>query len=118
MGPSAKDLVIISRTLSELAEFLAPRQESAGRGRVILDRRLNERRQAARGARPDRRRVDRRQLPVHSTEALLRVLGFAVVSPDGARSPVASRSGEPPAPPSARRAPRTAVQARPRGGRA
>ena len=28
--------MIISRTLTELAEFLAPRQESTGRGRVIL----------------------------------------------------------------------------------
>jgi len=99
--------VIISRTLTELAEFLAPRQESSGRGRVILDRRVGERRQVAQGAKPDRRRVDRRHLPVQSTEALMRVLGFAVVSHDGARAPSANGPDQTrSAPPSVRRASR------------
>jgi hypothetical protein len=98
--------VIISRTLSELAEFLAPRHESARRGRVILDRRIGERRRVAEGAKPDRRGNDRRQLPVHSTEALMRVLGFAVVSPDGARAPAARGPDGNPSAPSVRRAPR------------
>src|SRR4029453_10076369 len=63
LGPSAKDLVIISRALTELAEFLEPRQQSAGRGRVVLDRRLVERRQTLQAARPDRPGDDRRQPP-------------------------------------------------------
>jgi hypothetical protein len=82
--------VIISRALTELAEFLEPRQQSAGRGRVVLDRRLGERRQTLQAARPDRRGNDRRQLPIGSTEALMRVLGFMVVPANGTRAGSAS----------------------------
>jgi hypothetical protein len=82
--------VIISRALAELAEFLEPRQQSAGRGRVVLDRRLGERRQTLQAARPDRRGNDRRQLPIGSTEALMRVLGFTVVPANGTRAGWAS----------------------------
>src|SRR5262249_60345164 len=47
LGPSAKDLVIISRTLTELAEFLAPPQESSGPGRVSPDPPVGARRPGA-----------------------------------------------------------------------
>jgi hypothetical protein len=83
LGPSASDLVIVSRALADLAEFLERRQESTGRGRVILDRRVEERRRAAHVVQLDRRRTDRRQLSVGSTEALMRVLGFMVIPTDG-----------------------------------
>ncbi|HEY7141961.1 MAG TPA: hypothetical protein VIE44_17840 [Methylomirabilota bacterium] len=79
LGPSARDVVIVSRALADLAEFLQPRQESAGRGRVILDRRVGERRRAARAVERDRRQSDRRRPPSDPTEALMRVLGFMVI---------------------------------------
>jgi hypothetical protein len=79
LGPSASDLVIISRALTDLGEFLQRRQESAGRGRVILDRRVAERRHANDGVDPDRRRSDRRRPPADPTQALMLVLGFMVV---------------------------------------
>jgi hypothetical protein len=79
LGPSAGDLVIVSRALADLAQYLEPRQESSGRGRVILDRRVEERRRAARTVEEDRRQSDRRRPPVNPTEALMRVLGFTVI---------------------------------------
>jgi len=57
LGPSASDLVIVSRTLSDLAEFLERRQASAGRGRVIIDRRVGERRKGDRRQGEDRRKA-------------------------------------------------------------
>jgi hypothetical protein len=78
MGPTVKDLVIVSRALTDLAEFLKRPQESAGRGRVILDRRVGERRAAAVTVDDDRRRSDRRQ-PPPGAAALMQVLGFMVV---------------------------------------
>ena len=92
MGPAAGDLVIISRTLAELAEFLQERQASTGRGEVILDRRVGDRRVATVSVPDNRRRSDRRRPPPESTEALLRVLGFAIVprpaaATNGARRP-------------------------------
>jgi hypothetical protein len=83
LGPSASDLVIVSRALTDLAEFLHRRQESAGRGRVILDRRVGERRRAVHAVQPDRRQSDRRRPPSDPTEALMRVLGFMVVATVG-----------------------------------
>jgi hypothetical protein len=91
MGPSAKDLVIVSRALADLAEFLERPQESAGRGRVVLDRRLGERRAAALTVEEERRRSDRRQ-PPPGAAALMQVLGFMVVP-----------AGKPPAGPATRR---------------
>jgi hypothetical protein len=79
LGPSASDLVIISRALTDLGEFLQRRQESTGRGRVIMDRRVAERRRASHGAEQDRRQSDRRRPPSDPTQALMRVLGFMVV---------------------------------------
>jgi hypothetical protein len=79
VGPSARDLVIVSRTLADLAEFLERRQESAGRGRVILDRRIGERRRAAHVVPDDRRQGDRRRGLADPAEALMRILGFMVV---------------------------------------
>ena len=78
-GPSAGDLVIVNRALADLAEFLQLRQESAGRGRVIMDRRVGERRRAAHTVEQDRRQNDRRHPPSDPTEALMRVLGFMVI---------------------------------------
>ena len=92
LGPSARDLVVVSRALTDLAEFLHNRQESAGRGRVILDRRVGERRRAPRAVDEDRRQSDRRRPPSDPTEALMRVLGFMVVpTGDGAARPGAAR---------------------------
>jgi hypothetical protein len=79
MGPSAGDLVIVSRALADLAEFLQLRQESAGRGRVLMDRRMGERRHTAHAVEQDRRQRDRRRSPSDPTQALMRVLGFMVV---------------------------------------
>ena len=90
LGPSAKDLVIVSRALADLAEFLRTPQESTGRGRVVLDRRVGERRAAALSVEDERRRRDRRQ-PPPSAQALMEVLGFMVVP-----------AGKPPVEPSAR----------------
>jgi hypothetical protein len=105
-GPSARDLVIVSRTLSDLAEFLERRQESSGRGRVILDRRVGERRRTAHAVSDDRRQSDRRQEPSQPTEALMRVLGFTVVP-----------AGRPPSGSSGRRAgARPSRAARPANG--
>jgi hypothetical protein len=111
VGPSAKDLVIVSRALADLAEFIKRPQESSGRGRVILDRRVAERRAAALSVDQDRRRSDRRQ-PPPSAQALMEVLGFMVVP-----------AGRPPAEPVTRRkaersergphAPRRAARAAP-----
>jgi len=84
--------VVVSRALTDLAEFLHNRQESAGRGRVILDRRVGERRRAPRAVDEDRRQSDRRRPPSDPTEALMRVLGFMVVpTGDGAARPGAAR---------------------------
>jgi hypothetical protein len=90
MGPAAKDLVIVSRALADLAQFLQDRQQSAGRGRVILDRRVGERRRAVSRTDEDRREADRRQPPREATEALMRVLGFTVIQGDGASAGSAS----------------------------
>jgi len=79
LGPSPSDLVIVSRALADLAEYLQPRHETAGRGRVILDRRVGERRRQAHSVKDERRRNDRRQPPTNPTEALMRVLGFMVI---------------------------------------
>jgi hypothetical protein len=79
LGPTPSDLVIVSRALADLAEYLQPRHESAGRGRVILDRRVGERRREAHTVRDDRRQSDRRRPPTNPTEALMRVLGFMVI---------------------------------------
>jgi hypothetical protein len=79
MGPVASDLVIVSRALADLADFLQGRQEAAGRGRVVLDRRMGDRRVATVTVDRDRRRSDRRQPGLVGAEALMRVLGFTVV---------------------------------------
>jgi hypothetical protein len=91
LGPSASDLVIVSRAFTDLAEFLRLRQESAGRGHVILDRRVGERRRERRTVEQDRRHDDRRDSPADSIEALMRVLGFMIVPSAAAR--VRSASG-------------------------
>jgi hypothetical protein len=87
LGPTAEDLVIVSRALADLAEFLRRPQESSGRGRVILDRRVGERRATALTVDEDRRRSDRRQ-PPPGAAALMQVLGFMVV-------PAGKPAGEP-----------------------
>ncbi len=79
LGPSPEDLVIVSLALAELAEFLRFPQETSGRGQVILDRRVSERRRAAHLVAQDRRQGDRRRPPANPTDALMRVLGFTVV---------------------------------------
>jgi hypothetical protein len=99
LGPLADDLVIVNRALTDLAEFLQPRQEAAGRGRVIVDRRLGERRRAPRVVKQDRRQSDRRRDPPNSIEALMRVLGFMVVpTPASSDGPSSRRPAKRPVP--------------------
>lgn len=98
LGPSANDFVIVSRALADLAEFLKLRQESASRGRVILDRRVAERRVIAVPVKRERRKADQRREPSRAADALMRVLGFMVVP--GSDQPTASprrRTAKPPA---------------------
>jgi hypothetical protein len=118
LGPSASDVVIVSRALADLAEYLQPRHESAGRGRVILDRRVGERRRAARAVDQDRRQSDRRRPPSDPTEALMRVLGFMVIPtvPPANGSPSRRRARRP-APAARRRPPRLAPRRRARSRR-
>jgi len=95
LGPSPSDLVIVSRALADLAEYLQPRHETTGRGRVILDRRVGERRRAAHSVKDERRRNDRRQPPENPTEALMRVLGFMVIPTAPAPSAASRHRGAP-----------------------
>jgi hypothetical protein len=81
--------VIVSLALAELADFLRVPQETSGRGQVILDRRVSERRHAAHLVAQDRRQGDRRRPPANPTDVLMRVLGFTVVP----RDPSAARTG-------------------------
>ena len=115
LGPSPSDLVIVSRALADLAEYLQPRHETARRGRVILDRRVGERRRAAHSVKDERRRNDRRQPPENPTEALMRVLGFMVIptAASAARHPGARRPAAAP-----RRTARASRNHRARRGRA
>ena len=115
LGPSPSDLVIVSRALADLAEYLQPRHETTGRGRVILDRRVGERRHAAHSVKDERRRNDRRQPPTNPTEALMRVLGFMVIptAASAARHPGARRPAAAP-----RRTARASRNHRARRGRA
>jgi hypothetical protein len=115
LGPSASDLVIVSRALTDLAEFLQLRQASVGRGRVIVDRREGERRRAPRTVEPDRRRSDRRRPSPEACEALMRVLGFMVIPTAGAgngRPSGAARAARAPPPGPPPRRPASAHRAR------
>jgi hypothetical protein len=94
--------VIVSRAMADLAQYLEPRQESSGRGRVILDRRVEERRRMARTVEQDRRQSDRRRPPANSTEALMRVLGFTVIPTATAPAGRSSRRHAKPAAPASR----------------
>jgi hypothetical protein len=102
LGPAAGDLVIVSRAMADLAQYLEPRQESSGRGRVILDRRVEERRRAAHTVEQDRRQSDRRRPPANPTEALMRVLGFTVIPTAAAPAERSSRQRAKPATPASR----------------
>jgi hypothetical protein len=114
VGPTPSDLVIVSRALVDLAEYLQPRHESAGRGRVILDRRIGERRRAAHSVKDDRRHNDRRRPPTDPTEALMRVLGFMVIPTAPAASAAARHRGGRRPKPAPRRTARASGNHRPR----
>jgi hypothetical protein len=118
LGPSPSDLVIVSRALADLAEYLQPRHETARRGRVILDRRVGERRRAAHSVKDERRRNDRRQPPTNPTEALMRVLGFMVIPTAPAPSAASRHRGAPRRTATPRRAVRAARNHRARRRRA
>jgi hypothetical protein len=118
LGPTPSDLVIVSRALADLAEYLQPRHESTGRGRVILDRRVGERRREAHTVKDDRRQNDRRQPPANPTEALLRVLGFMVIPTAPARSAASRHRGARRSTPAPRRTARASRNHRARRGRA
>jgi hypothetical protein len=73
-------LIIVGREDEGLYKGLKPRQEANGKDRVILDRRIGDRRHGAR-FRPtvERRRQDRRR-PISDAEcALMKILGFTVL---------------------------------------
>jgi hypothetical protein len=118
VGPTPSDLVIVSRALADLAEYLQPRHESAGRGRVILDRRVGERRRAAQTVKDDRRQSDRRHPPTHPAEALMRVLGFMVIPTAPGPSAASRHRGARRRTATPRRAARAAGNHRGRRGRA
>jgi hypothetical protein len=88
-------LIIVSSDHGDLYRSLRTAQEANGRDRVILDRRVADRRRAdAPWAGPDRRRAERRA-PVSAAErALMRVLGFAVVHPEERAALADPRGGE------------------------
>jgi hypothetical protein len=88
-------LIIVSRDHGDLYRSLQPAQEANGRDRVILDRRIAERRRAdAPWAGPDRRRAERRAPVSPAERALMRVLGFAVVHPEERAALADPRGGE------------------------
>ena len=81
----ADTLIILARDQATFYDFLKPRQESAGRTLVLLDRRVGERRQDrdGHGVQPDRRRSDRRGSTPEAALALMSVLGFMILHRDG-----------------------------------
>jgi hypothetical protein len=76
-------LIIVSRDHASLYRSLKPAQESNGRDRVILDRRVAERRQDdGLPPGPERRQAERRAPVSDADVALMRVLGFSVLDTD------------------------------------
>jgi hypothetical protein len=76
-------VIVISRDHATFYEAIKARQESSGRDRVFLDRRVNEpRRLVNSGWTPDRRQRDRRASVSPSERALVSVLGFMVLHPE------------------------------------
>lgn len=76
-------VIVVSRDSSSLYEGLKPRQEASGTDRVILDRRVGERRRSAEAGREsERRQQDRRAPALPAEQALMRVLGFMVLQPE------------------------------------
>jgi hypothetical protein len=76
-------LIILSRDHPELYRSLKPAQEANGRDRLILDRRVAERRQGVGPPRrPDRRKGERRAPVTDADRALMLVLGFMVIHPE------------------------------------
>src|SRR6266480_281104 len=59
------------------SDLLRQRIEADATGRVIVDRRLGERRRGSKGHEPERRQADRRLRP--GVEPELKRLGFAIV---------------------------------------
>jgi hypothetical protein len=76
-------IIVLAKDQGSLYEFLKERQESAGKGRVVLDRRVAERRRASAPVPVDRRGGDRRAPIPDAARALMSVLGFAVLHPAG-----------------------------------
>jgi hypothetical protein len=74
-------LIIVSREHGDFYRSLQPAQEATGRDRVILDRRVADRRQGnGPPPGPERRRAERRAPMTEAERALMRVLGFAVIN--------------------------------------
>lgn len=89
-------VIVLARDQAGLYEFLKERQEAAGKGRVILDRRLADRRRTATPVTRERRREDRRAPVPDAARALMSVLGFAVLHPEGDTQPAGrTRRGTP-----------------------
>ena len=85
-SPGADTVIILGRDQASFYEFVKPRQETAGRTLVILDRRNGDRRKDGHGATsPERRRSDRRQQQPEAALALMSVLGFMILHRDGDR---------------------------------
>ena len=77
-GPGAPALLIVSTERPDLYDYLRQRIEADATGRVIVDRRLGERRRGSKGHEPERRQADRRLRP--GVEPELKRLGFAIVN--------------------------------------
>jgi hypothetical protein len=79
-------VIVLAPEQGALYEFLKPRQEKARRGRVVLERRVGERRRAAGSpVGRERRRRERRAATPVSAHALMSVLGFMVLHPEEGR---------------------------------
>lgn len=77
-------VIVVASELRSWYEFIKPRQESEyGSLVVLLDRRQGDRRRESAGVEEDRRQGDRRAPPSEAAQALLAVMGFAILHRTG-----------------------------------
>jgi hypothetical protein len=99
-----RTIIVLAKDQGSLYEFLKERQEAAGKGRVVLDQRVGERRRGTAPVNAERRRADRRAPVPDAARALMSVLGFAVLHPGDGATP--TRGPAPSAPSRGTRHPR------------
>lgn len=76
-------LIVLGRDQVSFYEFLKPRQERDGKTRVLLDRRIADRRGAAANGRVNERRAGDRRVPTSdAARAAMSVLGFIILHPE------------------------------------